>query len=105
MSSYSDTTIFLGLGEATSKVIEAGMVTYEEIEDAQKIFDECVAKIEAEWPPERVKEWLIANERSKYAFFKKRRTEVEIENREARMRGISYQARARFGKQLEALEK
>lgn len=63
-----------------------------------------VEDVEKEWTPERITRWLLERERSRYAFYKRRRKEVEIENKEARMRGVSYKDRQKYSRQLVALE-
>lgn len=104
MSSSSENLIYLTLGSAVSKLIEAGEVPLEDVQDAQEYYDTFVKELEAEWPAQRICEWLLNREREKYKFYRKTLAEKETENKEARIKGMSYAARQKFSRQIIALE-
>lgn len=58
-----------------------------------------------EWTPEKLKAEVLAMLRGACEFYKDKRKQIEIENAEARRKGVSYQERKKASLQLEVLER
>lgn len=61
------------------------------------------SELEVEWPPARVKEFVMNYLRESCQWAFKRREEIELENKDARIKGVSYKDRKKYSVQLEAL--
>ena len=80
--------------------LEAGHVSLEEMEEAQTWFNDFRAGLEKEWPATRIKEWRLERKRTLYSKAKKKVADLELTNRDARVRGESYKERKRYTDQL-----
>lgn len=101
-----DNGLLLSMDALTqSKMVEKGETTYDAIAEANRKYWKFVESIEEEWPPKRIAEWMLEQERRHYKFYRKRRGEVELENRDARQRGMSYKERQKYARQLVALDR
>lgn len=93
---------YLAVPEVLPLAIEAGNLTMEEAEDAKSRYDAFVEELEAEWPDVRVKEFLLAKARRSCKYAAKKLADTELENKEARRKGISYADRQIYTKRMQA---
>lgn len=99
----SDKLVWLEMPEAITTAIEQGLTSMEEMEDARKEYDIFLDELAVEWTPEKLKEWVLTNYRSKCEWALKRVKELELENRDARVRGMSYKERVeKYNKKITA---
>src|SRR5690606_20039417 len=57
---------------------------------------DALDELEKEWTPERLKEYVLARMRERYQRTAKYVQQLELENKDARMRGVSYKDRTSF---------
>lgn len=74
-------------------LIDRGVVTQEEMEEAAYDYHDFLTELEKEWPPERIKEWVVEEKRRHYQNTAKYIQKLELDNRDARVRGVSYKER------------
>lgn len=92
-------------GEARAKLVEQGVVTLEQVMDAQADYDSFIQKLEEEWTPEKIRVHLLESKRNSYAFYVRRLAEIEAENRDARQKGVSFSVRnGLYSPKIEALQ-
>lgn len=70
--------------------MEHGFVTSEELIGAAYAFEEFMRELEAEWTPEKLKEWVVARKREEYQRTAQYILTLEERNRDARANGQSY---------------
>lgn len=99
----SNNLVWLEMPEQVSMAIERGLVTFEDMEAAQNEYHAFIAELEKEWTPEKIKEWVLASYRAKCEWGLKRVKELELENRDARVKGMSYKERTeKYTKKIDA---
>lgn len=65
---------------------------------------ETVFKLREEWPETRLRQYILEQLRESCLWAKKKREEMEIENKEARVKGVSYAERKKYSTKIEALD-
>lgn len=104
--SSSENFIYLELGsDGLTKTIELGVLTLEEAEDAQTRYDAFIAMLESEWPPDRLKEYVIDVKRNRYNWVAKKIQELELKNKDERIRGVSFKDRKHYSSKIDVLQK
>jgi hypothetical protein len=81
--------------------VEEGLTTVEEMEEANVAYNEWFAELEKEWPPERVKEAVLSLMRERYQKTALYIKKLELDNRDARVRGVSYKERQKNHHRIE----
>lgn len=105
-TSYNPNVLFLELGpEAITKAIEGGVFTYDEMVQAREDSASFMDEVCAEWPPQRVKEFVLSEYRRKCEWTLKKISELETANNDARRRGVSFKDRQTFTAKIETLRK
>lgn len=98
--------LFLELeGEGIAKAIELGAVTLEEMEATRNAYDAFIEKLEQEWPSERLKEFVLTRKREGCKWAVKKIEALELENRDARVKGVSFKERQTYTTKINALKK
>lgn len=99
-----DNFIYLELGpDGLTKAIELEALTLEEAEAAQEEWLKFRVDLNLEWPPERIKEYILAELRRKCEWYLKKREALELENRDARVKGVSFKDRQHYSAKITAL--
>ncbi len=101
----SSNLIYLEVPQAIPLLIEAGELTLEEAEAAQTLYDAFREKLDAEWPPARTKEFMLSLARAKCQFAIDKIKAIELENLDARKRGVSFKERQKFSTSIDVLRK
>lgn len=70
-----------------------GIATKEELMTAFIAWRDFMFVIRAEWTPARLKEWLLQHKRDLYAAAARSLQAVELENKDARIKGVSFKER------------
>lgn len=73
--------------------ISTGVASVEDMQQARKDYNAFIYELAQEWPPERLKEYVLQQLRDKYASAAKYLQKLEVDNRDARARGVSYKER------------
>lgn len=87
------------------KFIEAGYLTMEEFIDLKQWWSDEMGKLREQYPPEKVKEILLAEQRRRCEWCLNKIKALELENRDARTRGVPYSKRNHYSRQIEILRK
>lgn len=82
--------------DAVALMVQHELVDPQDAIDAQEAFNTFLDELEKEWSPERIKEHLLSEMRAKYARAKKYLSKLELDNRDARVAGMSYKERQTF---------
>lgn len=89
--------------------IDSGEITTDELERADQAFrsfkSELSIQLERENGPDWVRTFILNKMRRRYQWASKKIKELEIENQEARQKGVSYKNRETYGKRIASLEK
>lgn len=87
-------------GDTKMLAIEHELTTPEALVEVQITWNNLTVKLEQEWTAQRVKDWwrkrkeeMLAVLRHTYSDCTKRITDIELENRDARVKGQSYKER------------
>lgn len=70
-----------------------GLTSVEEIQDTKNNFEYFLCELEKEWTPERIREVVIQKRRNDYQSTARLIQKIELDNRDARVRGMSYKDR------------
>lgn len=70
----------------------------------EKDYIGTVIPLEEEWPSERLQQYILAELRESCQWALKKKQELELDNRDARMLGVSYKERKAFTVKIEALD-
>lgn len=73
--------------------ITHGIATLEGIQDTQQEFEEFLAELATQYPPERVIRLVVESKREEYRKTALLMQTLELANRDARVRGVSYKDR------------
>lgn len=65
---------------------------------------EKVLALETEWPPERLQDYTLAYLRESCKWAQQKKKELELENKEARRKGVSYEKRQKCTMQIGVLD-
>lgn len=65
---------------------------------------ETVLKLEAEWPPERLRQYILDYLRNSCQWAQQKKMELELDNRDARMLGVPYSQRKAISVKIDALD-
>lgn len=99
----SENLVWLELPECVSTAIEQGLTSFEAMEDTAKEYEAFLQELEKEWTPDKLKEWLLATTRNKCEWALKKIQELELGNRDARVKGMSYKERTeKYTKKIDA---
>lgn len=101
----SSNLIYLEVPEVIPLLIEAGEITYDEAVALGTRYDAFLAKLDAEWTPTRLKEFLLTRQRNKLRWLQKKWETLELENADARKKGVSYKEREKYSSQIATLKK
>ncbi len=101
----SSNLFYLQEPEMIPKLIELGQITYEEVADAQTLYDAFREKLDAEWTPTRTKELLLNLERDRCQFALSKIKAIELENADARKKGVSFKERQKYSTSIDVLRK
>lgn len=82
--------------EVIGTLIANSLVDVEEAQEAQTAFESFVTELEKEWSPERIRDHVLSQMRDKYVRAKKYLAKLELDNRDARVQGLSYKDRQTF---------
>lgn len=105
-TSYNPNILFLELGpEAITKSIEGGVFTYDEMVQAREDYATFLDELVQEWTPDKTKAFVLNEYRRKCEWALKKIGELEIENNDARRRGVSYKERQTFTAKIDTLRK
>lgn len=74
-------------------LIERGEATFEDMEQANTNYKDFIFYLEKEWPPERIKAYVVQKKREQYAKTKKYIEDLELKNRDARVAGVGFKER------------
>ena len=88
--------VWLEAPEIAGLAIERGLVGVDTLLDTKQYFEAFLKELEAVWSPTTIKEYLLEEKRRQYQQTVKHITKLELENRDARVRGDSYKARESF---------
>ena len=66
MTTLTSSLLFLQQPETIEVGITYGLVTAEELEDAQHQFAAFISKLEEEWPSDKIKEYVVQKKRERY---------------------------------------
>lgn len=66
-------------------------------------YTELVMQLEKEWPAQRLRDFSLDYWRESCKWALARRDGIELENKEARVRGVPYAERKKYSVQIEAL--
>lgn len=91
-------------GEILAKMVEGGLLTYEEIEAAKNLWVGFQDELCHEYPTEVVKALVLAELRRKCEWYTQKIKEIELENKDARQRGVSFKERQKYSTQIETLK-
>lgn len=81
-------------------LIEHGAVTMEGAQEAQNAFSEFVKGLEGTWTPDAIKKHVLEQMRAKYLRAKKYLEKLELDNRDARVQGVSFKDRQAITKKI-----
>jgi len=81
--------------------IQHGLVEAEELEAISTAYQAFLDELEKEWPPERIKEHLLEKKRVQYQKAARYIQQLELSNRDARVKGVSYKVRQATHKKIE----
>ncbi len=95
--------LLLEHSEFIDMAVEAGLCTFEEIDKMSDEFETFSYGIEKEWPPSRIKEFVIQHHRDTYAKCGKMIGDVELENRDDRVKGVSFLERKKHTDKMKML--
>ncbi len=101
----SSNLFYLQFAEGVPKLIELGEITLEEMEDAQTHYNAFREKLDAEWTPTRTKAFALSLARTKCQFAIDKIKAIELENADARKRGVSFKERQKFSTSIDGLRK
>lgn len=96
MTTLTSSLLFLQQPETIEVGITYGLVTAEELEDAQHQFAAFISKLEEEWPSDKIKEYVVQKKRERYQSTARFIQKLELDNRDARVRGVSFKDRQSF---------
>lgn len=65
---------------------------------------EQIKLLESEWPENKLRKFIADHLRESCEFALKKRSELEIENKDARMKGVSYAKRKRYTMRIETAD-
>lgn len=88
--------------EALSTMVSYEMASVEEIESVKRQYELLLTEIEKEWTPKRIKDFIVERKRWLYKRSAELIQKTELENRDARMKGVSYKDRKRFTSKIKA---
>lgn len=103
--SSKENLIYLDAPDIEVLYVAHGLITEEALERAKQEYHAWLTALETEWPPNRVKQAILEEFRRKCEWTLKKRETLEISNRDARSRGVSYAERKKTSSQIEALTK
>lgn len=82
-------------------LIERGTVGELEMEELSVEYRKFLGALISEWPHERIKEWVLAAKRVEYQRSVRHIKKLELDNRDARVRGVSFKERQRYHRLIE----
>lgn len=74
-------------------LIERGTLTMDAMIEANINYRDFIFHLEKEWPPERIKNYLIGQKREQYVKAKEYIAGLELKNRDARVAGVGFKER------------
>lgn len=80
--------------------IKHGFTTMEKVEAVLAEWKDFMEKLEQEWPPERLKEWINAYYVNRYKSTQEFIEKLETKNRDDRVRGVSFKDREPLSKKI-----
>lgn len=95
--------LLLEHSEFIDVAVKEGLVTFDAIDKMSQEFESFSWEIEKQWPPSRIKEFIVQHHRDTYAKCGKRIREVELENRDDRIRGVSFANRKKHADKMKFL--
>jgi len=95
--------LLLEHSEFIDVAVKEGLVSFEEIDKMSDEFETFSYSIEKEWPPSRIKEFIVQHHRDTYAKCGKMIGDVELENRDDRIKGVSFAERRKHTDKMKRL--
>jgi len=100
LTSRQATLLAFNDSELTTLMVCWGLITKEEVETASTQYRSFLGELDREWPPNRVKDWVINFKRERFKRVATNLQNTEFENSNQRVKGISYSQRKRNNDKL-----
>lgn len=91
-----DKLVFLENPQGVDFAVKHELCTVDDLEDAKGKYETFLRSLEQEWPPERIREYVVQDLRNRYQQTARFIQKLELDNRDARVRGVSYKDRQSF---------
>lgn len=79
--------------ETIALALQGEVGSMEQFEEAVKLYEGFTAKLDSEWKSERIRDFLIAKKREQYQQTARLIKKLELDNRDARTKGVSFMKR------------